>query len=112
MNRAVFLDLGGTLVDPLKPEQLDELTIIPGAAEAVARLSAAGFVCPVVTIQSRIAKGVFSTKEFDVWFRQFADGLALRGARLVGPYVCPHRFKDPCACKKPNPLLYERAARE
>jgi D-glycero-D-manno-heptose 1,7-bisphosphate phosphatase len=69
-------------------------------------------VCPVVTIQSRIAKGLFSIEEFDAWFRRFADGLALRGARLVGPYVCPHRFKDPCACRKPNPLLYERAARE
>lgn len=29
-----------------------------------------------------------------------------------GPYVCPHRFAEPCPCKKPNVLLYERAASE
>jgi D-glycero-D-manno-heptose 1,7-bisphosphate phosphatase len=111
-RRGVFLDLNGTLVDPLKPERLDELTLIPGAAEAVARLSAAGFVCPVVTVQSRIAKGLFSAAEFDIWFAQFAADLHSQGARVVGPYVCPHRFIEQCPCKKPNTLLYERAAAE
>lgn len=44
----MFLDLNGTLVEPLKQERPDELTLI-GVAESVARLTAAGFVCPVVT---------------------------------------------------------------
>lgn len=111
-RRGVFLDLNGTLVEPLKQERLDELTLIPGAAEAVARLTAAGFVCPVVTVQSRIAKGLFSMAEFEAWFANFAADLETKGALIVGPYVCPHRFAEPCACKKPNVLLYERAASE
>jgi hypothetical protein len=45
-RRGVFLDLNGTLVEPLKPERLDEITLIPGVVEAVARLSAAGFRLP------------------------------------------------------------------
>lgn len=113
VNRpGVFLDLNGTLVEPLKPERLDDLTLIPGVVEAVARLSAAGFVCPVVTVQSRIAKGLFSMADFQAWFATFAVGLRARGALVVGPYVCPHRFAEPCPCKKPNVLLYERAANE
>src|SRR5690348_10527820 len=48
-RRGVFLDLAGTLVEPLKPDRLDQITLIPGVVEAVARLSSAGFVCPVVT---------------------------------------------------------------
>jgi histidinol phosphatase-like enzyme len=48
----VFLDFNGTLVEPLKQKRFDELTLIRGVAEAVARLIAAGFVCPVVTVQS------------------------------------------------------------
>jgi D-glycero-D-manno-heptose 1,7-bisphosphate phosphatase len=96
----------------LKPERLDEITLIPGVVEAVARLSAAGFVCPVVTVQSRIAKGLFSLPEFEIWFASFAAGLQVHGALVVGPYVCPHRFADPCPCKKPNSLLYDRAATE
>jgi D-glycero-D-manno-heptose 1,7-bisphosphate phosphatase len=112
VRAGVFLDLGGTLVEPLKPERLEQLTLIPGVTEGVARLSAAGFVCPVVTVQSRIAKGIFSAADFERWFASFAATLRDRGALVVGPYVCPHRFAEPCACKKPNPLLYERAALE
>jgi D-glycero-D-manno-heptose 1,7-bisphosphate phosphatase len=108
----VFLDLNGTLVMPLKPERLDELTLIPGVVEAVARLTAAGFVCPVVTVQSRIAKGLFSSVEFETWFAHFAADMSAHGVGLIGPYVCPHRFAEPCTCKKPNTLLYERAALE
>ena len=36
--------------------------------------------------------------------------MAEQGAILDGPYVCPHRYRDPCACKKPQRFLYERAA--
>jgi len=111
-RRGVFLDLNGTLVEPLKQERLDELTLIPGVAQALARLTAAGFVCPVVTVQSRIAKGLFSMAEFRSWFAAFAANLHAQGAVIVGPYVCPHRRGEPCPCKKPNVLLYERAASE
>ena len=108
----MFLDLNGTLVEPLKPERLEELTLIRGVVEAVARLTAEGFVCPVVTVQSRIAKGLFSADAFEVWFANFAADLRARGAHVVGPYVCPHRFIEPCQCRKPNTLLYERAAHD
>ena len=112
MGCGVFLDLAGTLVEPLKPERLDQITLIPGVTEAVARLSAAGFVCPVVTVQSRIAKGLWSSSDFEKWFACFATELKLQGAILVGPYVCPDRFGAPCPCKKPNTLLYDVAASE
>src|SRR5208283_2388151 len=109
-RRGVFLDLNGALVEPLKQERLDELTLIPGAVPAIAKLTAAGFVCPVVTVQSRIAKGLFSMADFENWSAAFAAGLKAQGADVVGPYICPHRLAEPCACKKPNVLLYDRAA--
>lgn len=108
-RQAVFLDLNGTLVLPLEQERLADLYPIPGAVDAVARLTHAGFVCPVVTVQSRIAKGLFSADEFLGWFAGFAGALRREGAEVAGPYVCPHRYAEPCACKKPNTLLYERA---
>lgn len=111
-RRAAFLDLNGTLVMPVKAESLNGLTLIAGADEAIARLSRAGFVCPVVTIQSRIAKGIFSSENFREWFRVFTAQMNRKGAYIVGPYVCPHRFSEPCGCKKPSTFLYELAARE
>lgn len=109
-NRAVFVDLNGTLVMPTQVSRLDDLLLIPEADEAVARLCRAGFLCPVVTVQSRIAKGIFSATDFRQWFGEFARRMETRGARLQGPYVCPHRFNQPCVCEKPNTLLYEQAA--
>ena len=111
-QRAVFLDLNGTLVLPVKPQSLNELTLIEHAGSEVARLSRAGFLCPVITVQSRINKGVFSLEEFLNWFDSFASNLRVSGAYLSGPYVCPHRFKEPCECKKPSPFLYRLAADE
>ena len=110
--KTVFLDLAGTIVMPLKPESLDEIWPLPGAVEAIAHLCAAGFRCPVVTVQARIEKGLFTENEFRQWFQVFAAGIKQQGALLEGPYVCPHRFATPCRCKKPSTLLYERAAEE
>ena len=112
MRRAVFLDLNGTLVLPIKPQNLSELTLIENAGQAIARLSQAGLLCPVVTVQSRINKGVFSLKDFQQWFSNFARDLRICGAEILGPYVCPHRFREPCLCKKPSTFLYEQAAKD
>lgn len=109
-RRAVFLDLNGTLVTPVLVEQLADLRLLDGVKDGVGRLCRAGFVCPVVTVQSRIEKGLFTNEEFRTWFEAFARSLAISGAVLTGPYVCPHRFATPCACSKPQTLLYERAA--
>ncbi|MDB4923090.1 HAD-IIIA family hydrolase [Mucilaginibacter sp.] len=106
-NKAVFLDLNGTLVLPLKQESFAELKLISGAGRAVARLLEANFICPVVTIQSGIGKGRFTDKEFRDWFFDFFGQLKLD---VKGPYICPHRFVEPCECKKTNPFLYEHAA--
>ena len=111
-RRAVFLDLNGTLVLPIIVQRLSELRLIDDASAAVANLSEAGFVCPVVTIQSRIGKGLFSLEEFQRWFGSFAVQLREHGAVVVGPYVCPHRFAEVCHCKKPSTFLYEQAATE
>lgn len=111
-RRAAFLDLNGTLVLPIIVERLSELRLIDGAGSAVASLSSAGFVCPVVTIQSRIGKGFFSIEEFQGWFRILAAQFRTHNAEVVGPYVCPHRFAEDCRCRKPGTFLYEEAAAE
>jgi D-glycero-D-manno-heptose 1,7-bisphosphate phosphatase len=109
MNKAVFLDLNGTLVLPLRQESLTEMTLIPGVNQAVTKLLAAGFICPVVTIQSGIAKERFTEAEFRTWFVDFFGAWKMR---VNGPYICPHRFAEDCKCKKPKAFLYEQAAKD
>ncbi len=110
--RAVFLDLNGTLVLPLLVDRPHEYQLIAQSAEAVRLLCEAGLVCPVITVQSRIEKGLYSETEFQEWFDSLKAALARQGAVIVGPYICPHRYRTPCRCKKPAGLLYRRAAAE
>ena len=109
-HRAVFLDLNGTLVEPILVNHPRELMPVDGASAAVARLCAAGFICPVVTVQSRIEKGIFTESDFLEWFERFRGQMAAAHATLAGPYVCPHRPRTRCECAKPSTVLYERAA--
>src|SRR3989304_5274835 len=95
--RAVFLDLNGTLILPLLADNPGEYQLIAESIGAVALLSTAGFVCPVITVQSRIEKGIYSEADFREWFESFRAAFAEKGASIVGPYVCPHRNRTPCA---------------
>jgi histidinol phosphatase-like enzyme len=70
-NRAVFLDLNGTIVLPLKQDTLEEMYLIDGADIAIQKLLSAGFVYPVVTVQARIEKGLFTEQKFRAWFAEF-----------------------------------------
>jgi histidinol phosphatase-like enzyme len=79
-RRGVFLDLNGTLVLPAAPAPLSEYRPIGNASQAVGYLCRAGFVCPVVTVQSGIAKGRFTETAFREWFESFKRELAIRGA--------------------------------
>jgi HAD superfamily hydrolase (TIGR01662 family) len=95
---AVFLDLNGTLVMPVQVTSPLDYQVLSGSIEAVRLLNQAGFLCPVITVQSRIEKGIYSEQTFLDW--------------ILGPYICPHSFKTNCDCHKPKPTLYRQAARD
>ena len=120
MRPAVFLDWDGTLnveVEYLhKPE---ELFLIPGAAEAVLKLNAAGIPVIVVTNQSGIGRGYFNWDDFQAVSERMEALLAERGARLDGTYASPHHEKGQGEYavanhpeRKPNPGMLVRAAEE
>ena len=117
---AIFLDRDGTLneeVDYLhKPE---ELVLIPGAAQAVARLNARGIPVVVVTNQSGIGRGYYGFDEFDKVTARMSGLLAEAGAHLDAVYVAPHHelgqgeFAHPDHPeRKPNSGMLTRAAQE
>jgi len=117
---AIFLDRDGTLneeVDYLhKPE---ELVLIPGAAQAVARLNARGIPVAVVTNQSGIGRGYYGFDEFNLVTARMSELLAEAGAHLDAVYVAPHHelgqgeFAHPDHPeRKPNSGMLTRAAQE
>ncbi len=110
LTRAAFLDLNGTLVMPVQATHPREYVLLPMVVEAVRLLNREGFICPVVTVQSRIGKGLYSTQDFLSWFSHFRANLSTEGAAVEGPYLCPHWREDRRACKKPQTMLYSEAA--
>jgi D-glycero-D-manno-heptose 1,7-bisphosphate phosphatase len=112
-RRAVFLDRDGTIVDD--PGFLHEparVRVLPGAAEAIHRLNAAGLLVIVVTNQSGIARRRFTAVDYAAVERRLADLLAAHDAHLDGAYFCPHHpdVTGPCECRKPGVKLFRDAA--
>jgi len=109
---AVFLDRDGTVnVGAPSGEYLtdpESVVLLPGAAEAVARLNRAGVVVLVVTNQRGVALGQMGEGAVEAVNRRVAELLAERGARLDGVYVCPHD-KGRCSCRKPRDGLLRQA---
>ena len=112
-RRAVFLDRDGTLIeDPGFLHEADRVALLPGAADAVARLTQAGFAVVTVSNQSGIARGLFGVRDYRAVEARVAELLARHGAKLDGSYFCPHHpsYTGPCDCRKPGTKLFEQAA--
>jgi D-glycero-D-manno-heptose 1,7-bisphosphate phosphatase len=119
-RRAVFLDRDGTIneeVDYLaRPE---DVRLIPGAAQAIARLNAAGLAVVVVSNQSGLARGYFDEADLAAVQVRLNRLLAAEGARVDAYYFCPHHpegvvehYALVCDCRKPAPGLLRQATQE
>ncbi len=111
---AVFLDRDGTLVeDPGYLHDPERVRLLPGVAEGLASLSAAGWPLIVVSNQSGIARGLYRPEAFYAVMARIG-ALLPRGTGFAASYFCPHHpdFTGPCSCRKPGTGLFELASRE
>lgn len=118
---AVFLDRDGVLIQDVGYPHLDaHLVFVPGAAQAVRRLNAAGFLAIVVTNQSGVARGLFTEARMHAFNAAMVRTLAAQGARIAAVYACPFHAEasDPAyrhpdhPDRKPNPGMILKAAAE
>jgi len=118
--RALLLDRDGTLtVEGEWLTRREDLVLVPGAASALARLSAAGWKLVMLTNQSAIARGLITPAVLAELHAELQLQLGAHGARLDAIYYCPHHpteglgeYKVECECRKPKPGLVLRAGRE
>jgi histidinol-phosphate phosphatase family protein len=115
-RRACFLDRDGVL-NRRAPEHdyvksVGEFAWLAGAREGVRWLNDAGWLVLVVTNQRGVARGLMSAADVEAIHAKAQRELFEIGARIDGFYVCPHGDEDRCSCRKPEPGLILRAARE
>jgi D-glycero-D-manno-heptose 1,7-bisphosphate phosphatase len=112
VRRAVFLDRDGVLNEPIlrdgrpyPPSGLHELTLVPDAEAALARLKQCGFFLVVVTNQPDVARGTSTRADVERIHRHLASHLPLDDF-----FTCYHDDSDGCDCRKPLPGLLVKAA--
>ncbi len=120
MNRAVFIDKDGTLIDDLPYNaDPDRIRLSPGAGDALYALQGLGMRLFVVSNQSGIARGLIPESAMAGVHRRLAELLAPWSVTLDGFYYCPHwphgrlaHHAFACDCRKPLPGMLRRAAVE
>jgi D,D-heptose 1,7-bisphosphate phosphatase len=108
---AVFLDRDGTLIeDPGYLADPAGVHLISGVPAALCRLADLGYARIVITNQSGIGRGRYSTDDFLAVEAEMERQLARSGATIDAVYHCPHLPTDGCACRKPGTALHTAAA--
>jgi histidinol-phosphate phosphatase family protein len=123
---AVFLDRDGTLIEEVTEHGIataDQLTLLPGVAEAVHALNQAGLRIVVVTNQPIVAKGMATEADIQAQHNKLETLLGRGHAFVDRIYWCPHHpekgfpgeraeLKIECDCRKPRTGMIQRAAAE
>lgn len=91
---------------------VEMLRVLPGAAEAVARLNRAGYGVVIASNQQCVGKGVISRAELDAISQSLCERIrAESGGEIAGFFYCTHLATEGCGCRKPKPGLLIEAQR-
>lgn len=107
----VLVDRDGTLNERVEDgyvTRADDLIMLPGAARAIGRITAAGCRTVLVTNQRGIARGRMSGRDLESVHARLVEELASGGGRLDAIAVCPHDVGE-CHCRKPQDGLFRAA---
>jgi D-glycero-D-manno-heptose 1,7-bisphosphate phosphatase len=124
---AAFLDRDGVLNelvrDPVSgahesPLRVADVRLVPGAAQAAARLARLGFALVCVSNQPAAAKGQVPVARLVDVHRRVVELLGAQGVKLAASRLCMHHehgvvpgLSGPCDCRKPAPGMLIDAAR-
>jgi len=104
MNRAVFLDRDGTIIEEREYlHRVEQVVLFAGAAEALKSLQEAGFKLFIVSNQSGVGRGYFTLAEVEAVNQHLAQQFARRGVRFEKIYIAPEAPDAPSRGRKPSP---------
>ena len=120
----MFLDRDGTINEERGHIQTpQDLVLLSGAASAISRLNESQYLTVVVTNQSVIARGKCTEAGMKAINNRLQLLIAEEGGSIDQIYYCPHYpdkkipggredLKIICDCRKPQPGLIMRAAKD
>lgn len=103
MNRAVFLDRDGVLIeDKNYLRRAEDIVFISGAAAALKRLADAGFRLFIVSNQSGVGRGYFTLADVEQVNSHLAREFARLGVTFQKIYIAPEAPDQPSRGRKPS----------
>lgn len=87
----------------------DDFHFLPGAREAIARLSKAGFEIVVISNQAGVSKGFFTSDTLNDITGNMLKSIKASGGVIKRIYYCIHQNSDNCDCRKPKTGLFKKA---
>jgi len=116
MQKAAFLDRDG-VINRKAPGNgyittWEDMEILPGVPDSIAKLNQAGFRVIVVSNQRCVAKGLITSADLESLHDRMKQFLAEGNARIDAIYYCPHENMPACRCRKPQPGMLFDAARD
>lgn len=121
MNQGVFLDRDGVITrdPPHYAHRVEQLRLIPKAADAIHLLNKNGFKIILISNQSGVARGYYPEKETKIFNKALEKELSKKKAHVDGFYYCPHhpeakikKYRLECDCRKPKPGMILRSAKD
>lgn len=112
MSRLIILDRDG-VINALGDDYIcstAEWRALPGALNAIAKFCKAGFKVAVITNQSGIAKGLYTTATLNEIHKKMSDEVRAAGGAINTILFCPHADADNCECRKPKPGMFLQLA--
>ena len=104
MNRAVFLDRDGTIIEEKsflhRPE---DVCFIAGAQLALKRLQTAGFLLFIVSNQSGVGRGYFTLADVEAVNQRLQEEVGKLGVDFRRIYIAPELPDTPSHGRKPSP---------
>ena len=123
-QKAIFLDRDGTMnIQKGFLTKVEDFELIEGVAEAIHQINLSDYLAIVVTNQPQIARGDCTFEDLQLIHNKMETDLGLHGAFVDGIYFCPHHtdkgfpgeridYKCNCDCRKPNPGMLLKAAKD
>lgn len=102
-NPACFIDRDGTIIENKHylsdPTQVELLT---GAVKGLRKIQSAGYKLVMVSNQSGVGRGYFTSKEVDAVNNKLIEMLGHEEITFDLVLFCPHSPVDGCDCRKPS----------
>lgn len=117
---AAFIDRDGVINEERHyVHRIEDFVLLPHVVDGLKALSDQGFDLVVVTNQAGIARGLYDEAALQRLHAHMRGLLGQQGVTLRAIYHCPHHpsgvvpeLRRECDCRKPQPGMLLRAARE